>query len=154
MEQRFREKVPEAQVRGATRLDGCSLSFLVFPVVDRDIAAAARAIEVALGQRGWNQIDLARAAEVDPGTLYDFMAGRRWPQVRTRSRIETSLEMEPGTIARIAAGETVGPRPQDAAPDLPVGAGVDPELLTQLAQADPDALEAVRAVLRAARRGD
>lgn len=142
MEQDFREKVPEEQVRGATRLDSCSLSFLVFPVVDRDIAAAARAIEAALGRRSWNQIDLARAAELDPGTLYDFMSGRRWPQARTRGKIEDALGMEHGDLARIAAGETVGPAAHNpVAPQLPVGAGVDPEKLSrltagQLAQVD------------------
>jgi len=154
MEPCFSKIVPEVLVRGTTRLDGCSLSFLELPTVDRNIGAAARAVEAALGRNGWNQTDLARAAGLDPGTLYDFMAGKRWPHVKTRSKIETALGMETGTIARVAEGETVGPPAHDAAADLPVGAGVDPELLTQLAQAEPEALEAVRAVLRAARRGD
>jgi len=122
--------------------------------VARDIRAAAAAIEVALGAKGWNQADLVRDAGIDNGTLGDFLAGRRWPQVRTRSRIETSLGMELGTIARIADGETVGPPAQDPGSDLPVGSGVDPELLTQLATANAEAIEAVRAVLRASRRGD
>lgn len=50
---------------------------------------------------------------------------------------------------------SVGSSPQDAERnELPVGSGVDPELLVELAKADPAAIEAVRAVLKAARRGD
>jgi transcriptional regulator with XRE-family HTH domain len=126
--------------------------------MERDIAAAARAVQDWMGLKAMNQADLARAAQIDNGTLGDFLAGRRWPQTRTRARIESALELTPGFINQVASGFlriSVTPLPQDAdSEQLPVGSGVDPELLTQLADADPAAIEAVRAVLRAARRGD
>lgn len=134
--------------------------------MERDLQAAADAVAGAAGWRGWGIGELATKADVDPGTIGDFLGARRWPQLKTRSAIEKALGWPAGTIARVAAGarpplepivpptETVGPASQDAEPELPVGAGVDPELLTELAQADPAAIEAVRAVLKAARRGD
>lgn len=111
-----------------------------------------------MGVKAMNQADLARAAKIDNGTLGDFLAGRRWPQTRTRARIEQALGLHVGFINQVASGSlrvSVTPLSQDAdAEQLPVGSGVDPELLTELADADPAAIEAVRAVLRAARRGD
>jgi transcriptional regulator with XRE-family HTH domain len=125
--------------------------------MERDIRAAGAAVAAAAGERGWSQGQLAQRAGVDSGTLGDFMAGRRWPRNTTQFKIEQALGWRTGSIARIADGgdaPVVTPAPQDARSDLPVGSGVDPELLTELADADPAAIEAVRAVLRAARRGD
>lgn len=126
--------------------------------MERDQRAAAAAVEAAAGEKGWGIGELAAQADVDPGTVGDFLGGRRWPQIKTRGALERALGWPAGSIARIAHGDpppVVGPATQDAEPDrLPVGSGVDPELLTELAQADPAAIEAVRAVLKAARRGD
>lgn len=125
--------------------------------MERDLRAAAAAVEAAAGEKGWNVGNLAAAAEVDPATITDFLAARRWPRMATRGSIERALGWPAGSIARIAEGgapPVVTPPAQDAEPQLPVGGGVDPELLTELAQADPAAIEAVRAVLKAARRGD
>lgn len=126
--------------------------------MERDLRAAAAAVEAAAGEKGWNAADLASVAQVDPATVGDFLGARRWPQMKTRGALEKALGWPAGSIARIADGGAapiVGPATQDAEPTgLPVGSGVDPELLVELAQADPAAIEAVRAVLRAARRGD
>jgi transcriptional regulator with XRE-family HTH domain len=121
--------------------------------MDRDIRAAGAAVAAAAGELGWSQTQLAQRAEVDSGTLGDFLAGRRWPRNTTQAKVERALGWPSGTIAQIATGGTapvVKPTPHD----VPVGSGVDPALLTELAEADPAAIEAVRAVLRAARRGD
>ena len=124
----------------------------------RDVQAAGAAVEAAAGQKGWGIIELAARAGVDPGTVGDFAAGKRWPQTKTRGALELVLGWPAGSIARIADGAAppdVRPSAQDAEPDrLPVGSGVDPQLLAELAQADPAAIEAVRAVLKAARRED
>jgi transcriptional regulator with XRE-family HTH domain len=49
----------------------------------------------------------------------------------------------------------VGPTSyHEASPAAVRAAGVDPEVLILLAEADPQAIEAVRAVLKAARRSD
>lgn len=125
--------------------------------MDRDISAAGAAVAAAAGELGWSQSELAQRAGVDSGTLGDFLAGRRWPRNTTQFKVEKALGWRPGTISRIARGDdppVVRGDRQDPASDLPVGSGVDPELLTELAQADSAAIEAVRAVLRAARRGD
>lgn len=132
----------------------------------RDIEAAARAVVWAMAEMTWNQADLAREAGIDPATIGDFLAGKRWPQTRSRALIEQALHLNPGTLHNIAHAsaptnwsttpdEAVAPEVHDPeASDLPVGAGVDPEILTKLAEADPATIDAVRAVLKAGRRGD
>ena len=128
--------------------------------MERDVRAAGAAVAAAAGALGWSQTELATRAGVDPGTLGDFVAGARWPRQTTRGRIEKALQWRPGTIQQIADGaeppEIVSPAADTDAPaaDLPVGSGVDPEIITRLAEADPATIEAVRAVLKAARRGD
>ncbi|SDG96243.1 helix-turn-helix domain-containing protein [Klenkia brasiliensis] len=96
-----------------------------------------------------SQAEVAAAVGVSLRTVGNWERGESIPRNRLGA-----LEELLGVVLREGTSGTVGPTTDDAAPDLPVGAGVDPELLTQLAQADPEALEAVRAVLRAARRGD
>lgn len=134
--------------------------------MERDIQAAARAVVWAMAEMTWNQSDLAREAGIDPGTLGDFLAGRRWPQAKSRSKIEQALHLNPGMLHNIAhmpgpgsfkslPDETTDPDTEEPeSPDLPVGDGVDPELLAQLSEANPTTIEAVRAVLKAAQRED
>lgn len=72
--------------------------------MDRDLKAAAAAVEAAAGARGWNVRDLAAAADVDPATVTDFLAGRRWPRISTRGAIERALGWPGGSIATVAGG--------------------------------------------------
>ncbi len=51
-------------------------------------------LELELARRGWDAIDLARAAGVSPGTLSAAMRGRRINQ-RTVFRLATALAHQP-----------------------------------------------------------
>lgn len=72
--------------------------------MDRNLKAAAAAVEAAAGARGWNVRDLASAADVDPATVTDFLAGRRWPRISTRGALERALGWPGGSIATVAGG--------------------------------------------------
>lgn len=66
----------------------------------------------------WTRLAFARRAKLDPGTLTDFLEGRRWPQGPTLAKIESGLGWPAGRITDMAdgfgAGEPVGPAEQDA----------------------------------------
>ena len=97
-----------------------------------------------------SQADVAAAVGVSVRTVGNWERGDSVPRNRLGA-----LEDVLGVSLRDGGDpETVGPATHDASSDLPVGSGIDPELLTELAAANPDAIEAVRAVLRASRRGD
>jgi len=121
--------------------------------MERDIKAAGSAVAAAAGDRGWSQTELARRADVDSGTLGDFLAGRRWPRNTTQVKIEKALNWELGAIARIADGASVTPAAQDAEPNLPVGSGVDPIDLADLTPEDRAYMRGLYERLRA-RRGE
>ena len=92
----------------------------------------------------------------------------------TQEQIATAVGVSPRTVGRWERGENVHRNRLGKLQDLlgvtlretsvtlhtrdaepaspPVGGGVDPEVLILLAEADPAAIEAVRAVLKAARR--
>lgn len=59
--------------------------------------------------------ELARRADVDQGTVGDFLNGKRWPRSDTRGAIETALEWQAGAIGSLAEGQLpyVGPEVQD-----------------------------------------
>lgn len=78
---------------------------------------AARAVENAIGSKRISIEQFAEGAQIDPGTLRDFINGIRQPQVRTIGAIEIGLGWEPGTIKAIARGEIVGPRVEGAPTD-------------------------------------
>lgn len=64
-----------------------------------------RAAKAADERRG--ELDLTQSQiGVDPTTWRDFVAGRSWPQARTRARIEAKLNWHTGALSRIAAGES------------------------------------------------
>lgn len=63
-----------------------------------------RAVE-AQGGRG----EFAERAGIDPGTLGDFLDGKRWAHARTRTRIELALGWPPGRIVDLRDGFTLGP---------------------------------------------
>lgn len=70
----------------------------------RDLQAAAAAVEAAAGEKGWTIKDLATAAGIDPATVTDFLSARRWPRMNTRGSLEKALGWPAGTIAQVAAG--------------------------------------------------
>jgi len=83
----------------------------------RDEAAARRAVEAEMGDRGWDIQRLSQEAGLDPGTVGDFLSGARWPRIPTRGSIERALGWQPGRLAEIADGvepRTVGGEVNDA----------------------------------------
>lgn len=72
--------------------------------MERDQRAAAAAVEAAAGEKGWGIGELATQADVDPGTVGDFLGARRWPQLKTRGALERALGWPAGSISRIAEG--------------------------------------------------
>ena len=79
-------------------------------------AAVRVAVTAEMASRGWNIADLRNAADIDPGTIGDFLDGSRWPQIRTLGKIEKALDWPAGTIAAMLAGApapTVGGPTED-----------------------------------------
>lgn len=66
----------------------------------------ARAVVARRGALGLSQEQLASRATVDPKTIYNLESGERWPQAKTRAKIEDALEWAEGDLDRIADGET------------------------------------------------
>ena len=137
---------------------------------------ASDAVAAWLAKNRRNPAWLVHATGADPGTIGDFLNGQRWPKLGTQGKIEHALGWPAGTIRLIGNGaaappieevpieevpvedvpveeatEDGGAAGQAAVPN-PVGANVDPELIAELQAASPETIEAVRAVLRAARR--
>lgn len=114
--------------------------------MDRDLRAAAVAVEAAAGEKGWNTKDLAGAADVDPATVADFLRASRWPRNVTRAAIEKALGWPVGSIAQIAQGGAA-PVASSSAHDAPA---VD-DLVAEVSQLTPRQQDAVLAVVRAMR---
>src|SRR5690349_16352896 len=76
---------------------------------------AAHAVAARMARLEWNNTQLVAATGADPGTIGDFLNGKRWPKIGTQGKIERALEWPPGTLRSIASG--------GAAPDVagPVG---------------------------------
>lgn len=58
-------------------------------------------VRAAMAARGWNNAELAEAADVDPKTVNDFIAGRRWPQAKTLNAIEKAFGWDLDQINRM-----------------------------------------------------
>jgi lambda repressor-like predicted transcriptional regulator len=97
--------------------------------MNRDLRAAAAAVEAAAGQRGWNTRDLARETGLDAATVGDFLAARRWPRSSTRGAVERALRWPPGYIKRIADGD-VPPAVSSSAHERPSWIPPEAEQLT------------------------
>ena len=114
---------------------------------------ASDVVAAWLAHQRRNPAWLVAETGADPGTIGDFLNGSRWPKLGTQGKIEAALGWRPGTIRQIGNGgpvpEIASGRPQDR---VPVGANVDPDLIAELNAASPETIEAIRAVLRAARR--
>lgn len=64
-------------------------------------ADAAREVRLAVEATGLTRKDFAAKAQVDLGTLADFISGARWPQAPTRKKIENALRWPAGRIAEL-----------------------------------------------------
>lgn len=73
---------------------------------------AADAVAARMAHLEWNNTQLVAATGVDPGTIGDFLNGKRWPKLGTQGKIETALDWRPGTLRSIASG---GPAPDPTA---------------------------------------
>ena len=69
---------------------------------------AAHAVAAWMAQQEWNNTQLVAETGADPGTIGDFLNGKRWPKIGTQGRIEKALGWTPGTLRAIATG---GPAP-------------------------------------------
>ena len=76
---------------------------------------AAHAVAARMARLEWNNTQLVAATGADPGTIGDFLNGKRWPKIGTQGKIERALEWPPGTLRAIASG--------GAPPDLAVPVG-------------------------------
>jgi hypothetical protein len=72
---------------------------------------AADAVAARMAHLEWNNTQLVAATGADPGTIGDFLNGKRWPKLGTQGKIERALSWAPGTLRTIAAG---GPAPEPA----------------------------------------
>lgn len=66
----------------------------------------ARAVMARRGVLGLTQEALAEKAGVDHKTIYNIESAERWPQAKTRAKIEDALEWIDGDMLRIADGDT------------------------------------------------
>jgi hypothetical protein len=74
---------------------------------------AAHAVAAWMAHLEWNNTQLVAATGADPGTIGDFLNGKRWPKIGTQGKIEHALGWAPGTLRTIASG---GPEPDPTAP--------------------------------------
>jgi transcriptional regulator with XRE-family HTH domain len=96
--------------------------------------------------------ELARKTGIGEAQISRWLRGQTTPDVPNLRRLSKPLR-RPLLELLVAAGhvepEEARMKDRPEPPPVPVGAGVDPELIAELAVADPAAVEAVRAVLRA-----
>lgn len=96
---------------------------------------------------------LVEKANADAGTIGDFLNGRRWPKIGTQGKIERALGWPAGSIRRMGNGATA----EDVgavAGAAPVGAGVDPELLAEMADLNPVRVQRVKDFVRGIKAND
>ncbi len=65
---------------------------------------ARLAVAAQLAHREWSPGRLAQESGADPGTIGDFLGGKRWIKLPTQGKIERALKWPPGTITAIEAG--------------------------------------------------
>jgi transcriptional regulator with XRE-family HTH domain len=67
---------------------------------------ARAAAERSMTAMGYSLAALSREAGVDPGTVGDFIGGKRWPRREKLAAIERALMLNPGTLALLAESDT------------------------------------------------
>lgn len=92
--------------------------------------AVRSAIAGHLAASGLTQGAYAKDVGVDPGTLGDFLDGRRTANAPSQAKYERALGWKHGTIADIVAGRVEVPtgnaeRPESDASELEVALGLD-----------------------------
>lgn len=65
---------------------------------------ARLAVTAELAHREWSPARLAQESGADPGTIGDFLNGKRWIKLPTQGKIERALTWPPGTISAVEAG--------------------------------------------------
>lgn len=124
--------------------------------VEDELTPLGRLLEQARGRV--SKREAARRADISEGHWravvrgYQLQAGVKIPANPRRDTViamALAVGVEP-SAALEAAGFDPTQAPETPAP---VGAGVDPDLLADIAEATPATIEAVRAVLRAAKGG-
>lgn len=65
---------------------------------------ARLAVTAELASRGWSPAKLAQEAGADPGTIGDFINGKRWIKIPTQGKIERAFGWPAGSISSIEAG--------------------------------------------------
>ncbi len=95
---------------------------------------------------------LAQALGVNDSVVSRWLSGKTQTEVQMIRRLAPLLR-RPVLELLVAAGhiEPAEAKMKDAPkpPAVPVGAGVDPDVLADLAKASPEVIEAVRALIRA-----
>lgn len=98
--------------------------------------------------------ELSRRTGIGEAQISRWLRGQNQTDVQMIRRLSPVLKV-PVVELLVAAGHIdpaeakMKDRPEP--PAVPVGAGVDPDLLVELRDASPEAIEAVKAVLRAAK---
>lgn len=98
---------------------------------------------------------LVRATGADPGTIGDFLNGKRWPKTGTQGKIEHALGWPPGAIRVLADGGDpwllgwdLSTRPRAAVSDaLTLTEASDAQLLAEIAMRLARGAQAVRDAL-------
>jgi transcriptional regulator with XRE-family HTH domain len=85
-----------------------------------DRRRVARYVAARRGALGLSQEELATKAAVDTKTIYNLESGERWPQAKTRSKIEAALGWLDADMVHIAEGGE-----PTLADDLTEAAGTD-----------------------------
>ena len=75
---------------------------------NRNQQRAAQAVAAWMAHQEWNNTQLVAETGADPGTIGDFLNGKRWPKIGTQGKIEKALGWAPGTLRAISTG---GPTP-------------------------------------------
>lgn len=117
--------------------------------------ATREQVRHAILRAGHTPRSFADEADLDPGTLYDFLSGKRDGSSMTRYKIETALRWPVGSIDQLFAGLSfeqattlaAGLEERTPVPARPVGLGLD----DAAADLTDDDIEDIRALIRAKR---
>lgn len=78
--------------------------------------AASAVLERMRAKKLYDGSALAAKAGVDPDTVRDFLAYRRWPRLGTLTKLEQTLGMSPGELVALGAGDAARVAAHAAAP--------------------------------------
>ncbi len=110
----------------------------------------------AMDARGVNQAELARVTGVNGSLIGRWLKDEVAPGMENLRRVSKALRV-PYLDLVVAAGhmepEEARMKRRPEPPEVPVGAGVDPELLAELSDAQPDEIERVKAYVRGIKDG-